>query len=177
MRKLKELTLDELHQLYDTNREFRAVIWDNCYEDNMYWQGEETKEIFGRNNSTYEYHDNYSSFYLRVKDYERFVDSIKDTDYLSPESIELYGKAKELSDKWNAMDYDEQDENEELYHELEQAADALMASIEKQLRDYEDVDDEQIDDMLQQIKDGGHYMSDWETDGEKVYEHITKEYK
>lgn len=177
MKKLQELTLDELRQLYSTNSMFQAAVWDDCWEDNMYLQGEESKGIFGENNHTYEYHDHYNSFYLRVKDYERFVDSIKDTDYLTPDSFELYKKAKELADKWNAMDYDEQDENEELYSELEQAADALMASIEKQLHAYEDVDDEQINDLLQQIQRGEHYKSDWETDGEKVYEHITKEYK
>lgn len=177
MKKLHELSLDELKALYEKNNGFQSEVWDCVYQNNMYCQSDEYDQLFGKDNRTIEYHNHYSSFYLTVSNHENFINEINDPDILTVEGRELYEKAKVLADKWNNMDYDEQDENDELYNELEQTNNRLIEEITAQFRAYEDVDDSQIDEELQAIADNTHGMSDWRTDGEKVYQTITKIYK
>lgn len=177
MKKLHELSLDELKALYEKNNGFQSEVWDCVYQNNMYCQSDEYDQLFGKDNRTIEYHNHYSSFYLTVSNHENFINEINDPDILTVEGREFYEKAKVLADKWNNMDYDEQDENDELYNELEQTNNRLVEEITAQFRAYEDVDDSQIDEELQAIADNTHGMSDWRTDGEKVYQTITKIYK
>lgn len=177
MKKLHELSLDELKALYEKNSDFQNQIWESIYQGNMYCQSDEYDQIFGKGNLTIEYHDHYTSFYLTIKDHENFINEINDPELLTTEGRELYKKAKTLSDKWSNLDYDEQDENDDLYNELEQANNSLLEEITAQLRAYENIDKSQIDEELQVIADNMSGMSNWTTNGEKVYQQITKCYE
>ena len=169
MKKLQELTKEELKALYNENRGFQSKIWEGCYEGNMLMQSEEYKEIFGENNKTIAYHDHYTSFYLTITDHDHFVESIENPDMLTVEGRDLYNKAKELAEKWNNMDYDAQDENSGPYGDLEETQNKLLQEIEDQLHGYESIEDSQIEEELGLIAEGVSGMSDWETDGKKVF--------
>lgn len=177
-KKLKELTMSQLKKLYRDNREFASQIWSDIEEDNMLQQSEEYEAIFGKNNRTVEYHNNYNSFYLTIADHDNFVDSLDDIDYLTVEARELYDKAKDLASQWQNMDMYEQDEHPELYEEMEQTDNKLLHSIEEQLRAYEGITDDEVAQQLQNIVDDMSYMSDWEVDENGlVYQCIEKVYK
>lgn len=177
-KKLKELTLKELEKLYHDNREFACQIWSDIEEDNMYWQGEEYEQIFGKNNRTIRQHDNYNSFYLTITDHDNFAESLCDMDCFNTETASLWLKAKNLASRWQNMDYDEQDRHPELYEAMERTNNELLEIIEKALHEYENITDDEIAQKLQDILDGISYMEDWEMDENGlVYQHIEKVYK
>lgn len=176
-RKLQELTLEELKQLYEKNKQFAAAVAEDIYDNNLRWQEEEYDFIFGQNNDTIEYHSHYNSFYLTIKDHERFIDSLGDTDYLSSDAQALYEKAKQLTERWQNMTTDEQDEHPGVYEELEKANTELLEAIEDDLHTYESVADEQVESELQQITEGENSMGEWGVnDNGIVFEHIEKVY-
>lgn len=177
MKLLHELTREELKTLYEKNHDFQSQIWESVYADNMYWQSEEYKQLFGEDNRAIEYHDHYTSFYLTIRNHDIFIENINDPDLLIESNRKLYDKAKELAEKWNNMDYDEQDENGEVYDELEKVQNELIDGITEQLRAYEDISDDQIDQKLEDISENINGMGEWETDGERIYQTIVKTYK
>lgn len=179
MKKLQELSIEELQGLLKKNGKLAGAIYEAVYEDQMFWQGEEMTEIFGKENRTYEICDHYSSFYFSLKDSENFTQSIIGTDYLNSDNLELYNVAKSYADKWGAMTYDEQQEvSDEWYSEFEKAVEALCRGIEDQLHEFETVSDEAVADYLDRIASGEVAFADWEVDENGVcYEHITKIYK
>lgn len=176
MKQLHELTMDELRLLAKNNQQWRTELIKKVYEEKMFLQSEDYKQMLGENNKCVAYHDHYSSFYLTIKDHDHFLDSI-DRECLTTNGMALYDKAKELKDKWENMDYDEQDENSEVYDEMEKANEELLQEIESILHSYESVEDEDIEQELTLITESFSHMADWETDGEKVYQKITKTYK
>lgn len=177
MKKLHELSLGEIKAIYEKNNDFQNEVLESIYQGNMYWQSDEYNQLFGKNNRTIECHDHYTSFYLTVRDHDNFANELNDPDLLTEENRKLYDKAKEIADRWANMDYDEQDENSELYEELEKIQNELIEGITDQLRTYEDIDKDQIEQELQAIADNMSGMGDWETDGEKVYQTVVKVYK
>ena len=67
-----------------------------------------------------------------------------------------------------------QDQVEETYNKIEEEAKYILGYIEKDIKSLEDTTEQY---KLEEIIDGDHYMSEWETDGEKVYyaeQHILK---
>lgn len=181
MKKLKELKEEELKALYDNNSDFQQTILDRIYEDNMYIQSEEYKNMGA---DALEYNDYYSSFYLSTprvcgaKAPEKVAGKL-DADYMTEENGKKYKKLCELIEKWENMTEDEQesDAGEALYNEACDACDELADGLTAQFREFENVEDGQEYSIFELITDGGDYMSNWETDGEKVFEHITKVYK
>lgn len=178
---LKNLSLGELKTLYDENKDFSHVVWETTYENNMFWQQEQSEELLGKDNRGYSYHDNYSSFYFRLTDCEHFLNDLPEScrDYLPECYVELYDKAKRLLDKWENMTYDEQDEDEGTYNDLEKTAEELLKAIEETLHEFEVITDDQTDDTLQAIIDDCLSMSDWELldDGKTIAQHTTTLYK
>lgn len=179
MKKLQELSVEELQALLKTNHKFEAAVAEAVYEDQMFWQGEELNEIFGKGNRTFEICDNYSSFYFSLRDIENFTQSIIGTDYLTNDNLELYNVAKSYAEKWDAMTYDEQQEvSDEWYSEFQTAVENLCRGIEDQLHEFERITDGAIADYLDRITSGEVAFADWEVDENGVcYEHITKIYK
>lgn len=177
MKKLKELSIDELVELYDKNNGFNQAVFEQVYEQAMFWQGEEYK-LSGADN--FDYHDHYNSFYLTcpmvygAKSPEKLVGKL-DEDYMTEEMKPLYKKLCELNDKME--DAEDWDETRPEYDEMRDIADKLAELYTDMLRALETIDMEYVREELQMIADGEHYMSEWETDGTNVYEHITKTYK
>ena len=178
---LKTLSVDELKNLYDNNDDFQQAVYDDAWEDAMFWQSEWFNELLGKDNRGYSYNDHYSSFYLSLTDAERFVADLPEScrDYLSTDKVELYDKAQRLLGKWQDMTYDEQDANEGFFTELEVAATELLQAIEETLHEFEDINDGNTEQNLEKIADGCSYMSEWELleDGKTIAQHITKLYK
>lgn len=180
MRKLGELSKEELHELLEKNDQFKAQVYDWAYQAQMDLQREEG-ELMGAD--VFDYHDHYSSFYLTTpKNYGVrngwSVAHKLDADYMNEDARKLYEKLNRLADELEEMEADELDKNQDEFEErINNVCDKLAEAITYQLRAYEDVSDEQIDFELEQIADGMSYASDWETDGTTVYQHITKEYK
>lgn len=177
MKKLKELSLKELRELYENNQDFASAVYEQVYEQAMFWQSEEFK-LCGA--EAFDYHDHYSSFYLTcptaygAKSPEKLVGKL-DKDYMTEEMKPLYKKLCELNSKME--DAEDWDETRPEYDEMRDTADKLAELYTDMLRALETIDTEYIQEELQAIADGERYMSEWETDGTKVYEHITKEYK
>lgn len=179
MRRLEELSKDELHELINKNDEFKAQVYEWGYQAQMDMQEEQYK-LMGAD--VFDYHDHYNSFYLTtptrygVKDGYSVAHKL-DADYLDDTARKIYEKLNKLADEWENMTTDEQDEHSDYEERMGELSDALAEAITNDLRCYEDVTDEQIDNELEQIAEGMSYASDWETDGTIVYQHITKEYK
>lgn len=177
MKKIKELKIEELKKLYNDNKDFQSVVFDRCYENNMYWQAEEFK-LMGA--EVFDYNDHYSSFFLSTptiygsKAPEKVAGKL-DADYMTEENAKLYKKLCELNAKME--DAEEWDEDREEYAEMTRVCDELADGLTEQFRAYEDISDEQIDEELEAILDGDDYMGEWETDGEKIFETIIKTYK
>ena len=170
MKKLYELTKDELKKLYNANTEFRQKVWWNIYDDHMYWQNDRYNEYFEKDARGFKYNDHYNSFYYTLTDAEQFVGSLRETarDYFDTEAQKHFDKMFDLYNKWQNMTWEEQDENEEVYSELETEAEYILKCIEDDLKSFEDITEDDEENALQEIIDGEIY-SDWETDGEKIY--------
>lgn len=180
MRKLGELSKEELHELLEKNNDFKAEVYEWAYQAQMDLQREEF-ELLGAD--VFDYHDHYSSFYLTtpmrygVRDGWRVAHKLN-ADYMNEDVRKLYEELNRLADELENMEADELDEKQDDYEErMSNVCDKLAEAITYQLCAYENVSDEQIDFELEQIADGITGASDWETDGTIVYQHITKEYK
>lgn len=177
MKQLKELTSEELKELFKTNNYISSKAYELDYENKMTMQEEEGRlmgvEIF-------DYHDNYNSFYLTTpviyggKEPEAVAHKLS-RDYMNEDNAKLYDKLNDLTDKWENMDTDKQDENAELYNEMTETCDKLAKGITEQLRAYEQVSEaDAIETLLYEVECG--YLGELETDGEKVYETLRNVY-
>lgn len=178
MKELNNLNYDEIKNLYENNQGFRAYVDECIYNDMMVEQSMEADNLGA---SVLNYHDHYNSFYLTTPMVNgakapELVAGGMAKDYMNKENAELYDKLCKLNDEWESMDYDEQDENSDLYNEMIDTCDALAEGITEQLRAYESVSDETIEYELQNMLDNECFTG-WTTDGTKVYQTITKEYK
>ena len=181
MKTLHDLNDKELREFYDNNNDIQRQAWQNAYEDNMFCQEQEFKEMGAE---VFDYHDHYSSFYLSTptiqgaKAPEKVAGKLE-KDYMNPDNAKLYDKLNELTDKWENMTFDEQqsDKGDELYDKMIDACDKLADGITEQLREYENISDEEAYDLFKQNAYDG-YMSDWEVNekGEAI-ETIYKTYK
>ena len=178
-KKLCELQPSELKKLYETNNEFAGEVYNRVYDDAMILQLDESENLGAQ---AFEYHDHYNSFYLSTprdcgaRAPEKIAGAL-DADYMTPENAELYAKLCAKVDEWENMTADEQatEKGDAVSDEACELCDKLADGITAQLRAYEDITAEQVEDALSDIDALG--MADWETDGEKVFEHITKVYK
>ncbi len=170
MKKLQELTRDELKSLYGKNTEFRLAIDQFVYDENGLLSQDRYNEYFEKDARGFKYNDHYTSFYYTLTEAEEFVGSVKKTarDYFEEEAQKHFDKMFDLYEKWENMAWEEQDENEKVYLDLEAEAEYILKCIEDDLKSFEEITDDEVESVLDLIIDGV-YMSDWETDGEKVY--------
>lgn len=183
-RKLADLSREELKELYKNNDGFQRAVWERAYEVSMFWQSEDFDNIGCK---AFDYHDHYSSFYLTTPMHYGVRDGLSvagklDRDYLNDEAQALYDKLCEYKKLDDSMTLDELEEWEEKnecdFGEMtDDICDQLADNITKMLREYEDISDGQIDDILDQITYDDDYMGEWMTDGTTVYETIVREYK
>ena len=182
MKKLNELSFDELKKLYNNNNDFSVLIYEKVYENNMFWQEDLYYQFFGKNRDDgVKHNSHYTSFYLTISDAEKFWKNIRETletDYLTDEAKKVYESGVKIYEKWENMTWDEQEEDDggTLWDEMETEAKKLLEYLESDLHQFENITDADIDNYLQAIIDDAVYMGDFETDGEKVFENITKVY-
>ena len=134
---LKDMTHDDLKDLISGNEDFISMYAERVHEDNMFWQEEEGKNMFGNEHYKYiDIRDNYSSFYLVLKDWHKFIDNL-DKDYLCVEGLELYDYIIKKRDiLYNMSMYS--DRYDDLECHLEKKCIELLKICEKQLHEYEE---------------------------------------
>lgn len=179
MKKLSELTEQELRDLFNDNCDFNDYCYEQAYQVAMDCQNDEFNNM---NAKVFDYHNHYTSFYLSTpviygaKEPEAVAHKL-DRDYMTAENMALYDKLNELTDEWENMDWDEQqsDKGEKLYDDMIATCDDLADGLTEQFREYENVKENDAWGWLQQAIEWGE-IADWQTDGKKVYQTITKVY-
>lgn len=179
LRELKELSAEELKNLYKNNQGFSELVYDLAYEDAMNAQ-EEQSELMGA--KVFKYNDHYNSFYLTTPCYYGVKDGLKvagalDREYLNDKAARVYDKLCEIKKTYDNLTAEELDERGDgLEEQANNLSDELARIITEDLRAYEDITELDIDAMLGLISDG-YALEGFKTDGAKVYEYITKVYK
>lgn len=135
---------DELLKvIFENNERLRDVCGRELYERNMEAQLDYGCLCMGNNYNNYiEIKDYYSSFYLRLRDAEQFINNI-DVNYLTTEEVNIYKKAIRSLEKRNNADFYSEKYNE-YENDLEFYAKDLLELIEKDLHKYEDISEEDI---------------------------------
>lgn len=178
MKKLKDMTIEELQELYKNNRQFSNVVYECAYEWSMDAQYDFFKDMGA-----------YDAFAIDSTSYATYITTpirygVKDglsvagklvKDYLTDEELKLYEEICELKDKYD--DEEDIDKGDKIADRADDASDELADLLTKNLRDYEDINDDDIYEVLSAITDGALGMSDWEEENGVVYETIVKEYK
>lgn len=143
---LKDIKDNEelLKEIFNSNEELKTECYKDTYETNMEQQLEFGQLCLGDNYNDYiSIMDNYSSFYLVLKDSVRFIENI-DKDYLTPVEEKIYNKAVKTLEKRNNVDMynDRYDRFKKYDTELNKLAEELLDLIEEDLHAYEDIDEE-----------------------------------
>ena len=131
-----ELNQEEIRKVLEKNETLFDELSQQLYEDKMYCQEKEGNSIFGNNWYKYiDYNDNYSSFYLRLKDWEEFIDNL-DKDYIPQEGIDLYNYIQNKKAVLNNMELGT-DNYYNLEEHLEKKSQELLDICENMLHSYE----------------------------------------
>lgn len=134
---LKELNDSELKQVIKSNNKLQEEISRILYENNMECQEDEGNLLLGSNWNQYiDIKDNYSSFYLVLRNWREFIDNI-DSAYLCEKAIDLYNyiiRKKEIYENMNPYN----DHFNSLNEHLEKKSKELLKIIEDQLHEYEE---------------------------------------
>lgn len=156
------------------NQKLKDVVWNVCYEQSMENQLENGELMLGKGNNGIEIRDNYSSFYLILRDWHKFLDNL-DSDYLCQDGLDLYNKIVELKEEYENED-SYSDRFEELNEEIEKLCKELLKICEKQLHDYENIDDNDVKEYLIFELEGNGLYDDYyiiEDDTSKVYNDVS----
>lgn len=144
----KELNDKEKEKILEKNNKLFEELSNYIYEDKMYCQSEYAEDLFGKDWASYiAYYDNYSSFYLSIKNWEKFIDNL-DRDYLTTEGIALYDY---IMNKKNILDNMEwgTDNYYNLEEHLEKKSQELLDICESMLHSYEEYPDfEEVYDYI-----------------------------
>lgn len=179
MRKLKDLSKEELRELYRKNGAFQSYAYDQSYERMMFEQEEEARAL---NTKVFDWHSHYTSFYLSTpvcygaKEPERVAHNL-DPVYMTIENREFYEELNKLTDEWENMTYDEQEEHEEIYDRMIEVCDKLAEGLTDQLRQYERLEEDFVLEELEDDVAMGYYDNFSVDEEGKIYEETTKIYK
>lgn len=171
---INELSKDEIKKLMGKNKWLEDKVYEYAYEDAMRAQNEECK-LMGA--EAFEYHDHYNSFYLTTptiygaKAPEKVAGKL-DAEYMSEEDAKLYKELCELIDKWENMTTDEQDEHEDVYDKASELCDKLAEHLTTYFRGFEDITDEQIDQVIDEMIEGYCWLGELEVEDGKIKEVI-----
>lgn len=170
MEKLKKVYLvdmdtDKRNKLIKKNEKLIYKLMDFLYEQQMFNQQMEGEEMFG--DDYYKYisiEDNYDSFYLVLKNWEKFIKNLN-ADYIyNTEAINLYNNIIKKQEKLYNMDDVYSDDFYELDEEIEKDCKKLLSYCEKQLHEYEKTPEEddaiQYADEMEQLE--GYYIEEYE---------------
>lgn len=176
---LKDMEIEKQVDILFNNEDIRNVLAERYYEDLMWQQEEEGKLMFGEHWSKYiDIHDNYNSFFLRLKNRNEFLDNL-DKNYLSQEGIDLYDETYNLYEEYNNIcQYDE--EQEDRFNELDELLDTkceeLLQICENMLHGYENYTDEDLKEFINNEIEFNHYGTELYILGDdtsKVYEDVS----
>ena len=139
----KEMSTEEKVNIIMNNDELRRKAEEHYYTDLMEQQAENGELMLGKEHWRYiDVRDNYSSFYLVLKDWNKFLDNL-DKDYLSQKGIDLYNEIYKLYEEYNNTDM-YSDRFNELEEILEDKCKELLKICEEQLHQYETYTDEDL---------------------------------
>ena len=169
---INELNKDEIKELMGSNKWLEDKVYECAYEGAMWAQSEEYKLIGA---DAFDYHDHYTSFYLTTpcvygaKAPEKLVGKL-DAEYMSEEDAKLYNELCELNEKME--DAEEWDEDREEYARMTEIADELAEHLTTYLRGFEDITDEQIDQVIDEMIEGYCWLGELEVEDGKIKEII-----
>lgn len=167
---INELSKDAIKELMGKNKWLEDKVYEQAYEDAMWAQSEEFK-LMGAD--CFDYHDHYTSFYLTTptfygaKSPEKIAGKL-DKDYLSEEDRKLYEELCELNGKME--DAEEWDEDREEYKRMTEIADELADHLTAYFRGFEDITDEQIDQVIDYMIEGYCWLGELEVEDGKIKE-------
>lgn len=185
MKLLKELSFEELKELYDSNKQFSNKVYELAYDiaNDQLCEWLDLSRI----NKTFDIDStSYGTYITRpyshgVREGIAIAHQLE-TDYLSEEQLKLYDKVCELADIYNNTTYEELEKWEEehdvdLREQADIYCDELAELLTKDVKEYDNITDEQIEQVLNDIAEGYSGMSDWETENGVVYETVVNVYK
>lgn len=167
---INELSKDAIKELMGNNKWLEDKVYERAYEDAMWAQSEEYKLIGA---DAFDYHDHYSSFYLTTpcvygaKAPEKVAGKL-DAEYLSEEDAKLYKELCELNGKME--DAEEWDEDRPEYERMTEIADELADHLTTYFRGFEDITDEQIDQVIDDMIEGYCWLGELEVEDGKIKE-------
>lgn len=170
LKHLKDLSRDELKALYNNNNGFSNVVYDAALEQQAFTSNMIFQAVFGERPEGFRIHDHYASYFFALSDVEELCRTLDEREHgvlsepLEQEIDELLAER----DAWEALDPDEVDDGvlNKAYGELEARGKEVLAEIEGELHDIED--DVNVDDILEEIRNGEGGWSDWQTDDKVV---------
>lgn len=169
---INELNKDAIKELMGNNKWLEDKVYEYAYEDAMWAQSEEYKLIGA---DAFDYHDYYTSFYLTTpcvygaKAPEKVAGKL-DAEYMSEEDTKLYNELCELNAKME--DAEEWDEDREEYARMTEIADELADHLTTYFRGFEDITDEQIDQVIDDMIEGYCWLGELEVEDGKIKEVI-----
>lgn len=177
----KDMSTDEKIDIILNNKDLREAVEQQYYEDLMFQQEEESKLMLGDNWGRYiSYRDNYSSFFLVLEDWRKFIDNL-DSDYLPTEGIKLYKKINKKIVKLDNLDM-YTDKYSDLENEIEMLCKDLLKICEDCLHEYESFTEEDLKEEIRFNLEENYLYEDYyilDNDKSKVYVDIsyTKTYE
>lgn len=177
---LKDMNMEAIKDILKNNNDFYNLVFNDLYEQDMFWQGEEADLMFGKDHYKYiEFHNNYSSFFLTLRNWSAFIDNL-DPAYLNAKNIDLYNEIVKLKKEYENIACDtieEEDRFNELEDILEEKSKELLEACEDQLHEYEKAD-YSIEDLAEYIVDTGSYEDFYIKDNDYIlYRDHTSCYK
>lgn len=173
---LKEMNEKELEKLLDENTSLQDYISEYMYNFDLEIQHQELIDVLGNAKKYYDYNDDYSSFFLTLKEID-LIDNIGCTDYFTEKTRRLYYKAIEKKKEYDVL-VEKCKDDDIAYNDTFNAIEEFLKSFEEQLHDYEKVYSynndkyEMLDNFLQMIdRWDDYYIID--DDFTKVYHDIT----
>ena len=169
----KDLDVETKIDIILNNDTLYNKVCEEYYEYEMENQYNEGELMLGDSkNNGIEIRDHYSSFYLVLKDWNKFLDNL-DADYLCPDGLDLHKEIMKLKEEHDNIDIVEnEDRFNELEEELEEKCKELLSICERQLHEYENYTKEDVADYIRYgLEECGDYEDYYiiDDDYKKVY--------
>lgn len=151
---VKDLTDEELEKVFQKNSKLQEKMWDALQEEKMEMQKDEGECLLDYKSNSFSIEDNYSSFYLKLRDGKKFLETtdLKEAVEYGCITEEDKKKAEELLDKYynttpfNTENYEEVDDI--TLEEIDKLATKILKAIEDRLHCYEDTCEEEVIDYF-----------------------------
>ena len=144
---INELDTEKRNNLIKNNTILINQLQDDLYETQMFQQQTEAEELLGKESYKYiDIRDNYNSFFLVLKDWEKMIQNINKDYIATDEARKLYNYIQDKKEILYTMAYYSKN-YERLEEHLENKSEELLKMLEEQLHEYEELPDE--DDAIQ----------------------------